>query len=95
MRFADVGKVFGIVEADAEVQTCHLILDAQMIDEVLHGIDKSSLAIVKPPTSKRLFLPDMPQSQWVTLATCLCNSSLFRNVWWRYFISAEMAAVIY
>lgn len=45
MRFADVDNVFGIVEADAEVLTCRLILDAQMIDEVLHGIDKCGLTI--------------------------------------------------
>lgn len=45
MRFADVDNVFDIVEADAEVLTCRLILDAQMIDEVLHGIDKCGLTI--------------------------------------------------
>lgn len=42
MCFADVGKVFGIVEADAKVLTCHLIIDTQMIDEVPHSCRDSS-----------------------------------------------------
>ena len=56
MRFADVGKVFGIVEADAEVLTCRLILDTQMIDEVLHGIDKGRFAIATTASKQEAVL---------------------------------------
>ena len=56
MRFADVGKIFGIVEADAKVLTCHLILDAQMIDEVLHGIDKGCFAIATTTSKEETIL---------------------------------------
>ena len=56
MRFADVGKVFGIVEADAEVLTCRLILDAKMIDEVLHGIDKCGLTIATTASKQETVL---------------------------------------
>lgn len=56
MHFADVGKVFGIVEADAEVLTCRLILDAQMIDEVLHGIDKGCFAIAATANKQQTVL---------------------------------------
>ena len=56
MRFADVGKVFGIVEADAEVLTCRLILDAKMIDEVLHGIDKGCFAIAATTNKQQTVL---------------------------------------
>ena len=56
MRFADIGKVFGIVEADAEVLTCRLILDAKMIDEVLHGIDKGCFAIAATTNKQQTVL---------------------------------------
>ena len=56
MRFADVDNVFGIVEADAEVLTCRLILDAQMIDEVLHGIDKCGLTIASTASKQETVL---------------------------------------
>ena len=56
MRFADVDNVFGIVEADAEVLTCRLILDAQMIDEVLHSIDKCGLTIATTASKQETVL---------------------------------------
>ena len=39
MRFADVVKGYGIVEADAEVLTYHLILDSQISYEVVMSYD--------------------------------------------------------